>query len=96
MKSRLTFSLLKGFSDASNVASRILVHTRRCPFSNTLYLSALFFYSITFYYALEQTTVMTSELAKLIISFLIGVPTITAVLALMTGSSCSLDTGNRV
>lgn len=96
MKSRLTSSLLKGCNLSKNVASRIIVHTRRCPFSKTLYLLTVFFYTITFYYALEQTTVMISDLAKLKILFLIGAPTITAVASLMTGSSCILSTENKV
>ena len=81
---------------AERLIGRMILRLRRCPLSSTLYLSSAVFYGIAFYFALEQSIILLSNLAKLEIMMLIGLPTTLAVLAILVGSCCRLDSKDRL
>ena len=89
-------SVVKYWAVAESMVDRMLLRLRRCPLSSALYLSSAVFYGIAFYIALEQSIILLSNLAKLEMMLLIGFPTTLAVLAILVGSVCRLDTNDRV
>ena len=78
-----------------NILARFLIRFRRCKLASTLALLSAALYGITFFFAIEQTTVMVSELAKPEVMVLIGLPTLVAVLAVVFSSKCRMKIDNQ-
>jgi hypothetical protein len=62
----------------------------KCPVANSLGLAAVILFGISFCFAIEQTTVMSSALARPIIALLIGMPTLAAIMAIIFGFKCRM------
>lgn len=89
-------SFLKYWAVAENSIDRIILRIRRCPLASGLFLASVLSYGIAFFFALEQSIIMLSSLAKLEVMILIGFPTLMAVLAIIVGSVCRLNSNDLV
>ena len=69
---------------------RFFTRVRKCPFAHALALATIIFFGISFFYAIDQQTVMLSSLAKPIIMVLLGLPAFTAIMAIIVGSKCRM------
>ena len=67
-----------------------LTRVRKCPLAHSLALTTVILFGISFFFALDQKTVMLSPLAKPIILVLLGLPTLTAVITIIIGSKCRM------
>jgi len=72
------------------ILGRFFIRARRCPLAHCLALAAVVLFGISFFYAIDQKTVMLSALAKPIITVLLGLPAFAAVMAFIVGSKCRM------
>jgi len=96
MKNQIILLYTKYQAIAENAAGRMLMGVGRCPLASTLILTTAIFYGIAFFFALEQSIIMLSNLAKLEIMVLIGFPTLLAVLSIIVGTSCGLNRNDQL
>ena len=89
-------SFVEYWAVTENTVDRILLRIRRCPLASGLFLASVVSYGIAFFFALEQSIIMLSNLAKVEVMMLIGFPTLMAVLAIIVGSGCSLNSNDQV
>jgi hypothetical protein len=73
------------------ITATLFDRVAKCPFAFILAVAAVVLFGISFFFALDQTMVMSSELAKPLVAVLIGLPTLTAVLAIIFGYKCRID-----
>lgn len=96
MKNQMILFFMKYRAVAENAADSIFMGIGRCPLASTLFLTTVIFYGIAFFFALEQSIIMLSNLAKLEIMVLIGFPTLLAVLSIIVGTSCGLNRNDQL
>ena len=73
------------------ITATLYERVTKCPFASALAVASAVLFGISFFFALDQTMVMSSELAKPLIAVLIGLPTFTTVLAIVFGYKCRID-----